>query len=124
MTIRLMIVDDQDPIRRSIRREMTKVRELAVEDFSLPDAALKRHDDEPFAIAILDIAMPGIDGVTLAQRLRERTPGIIVIFVTSEDDGPRVDAARSLATAVFLKPWDSDALRSCVLRARAAIGSR
>lgn len=124
MTIRLMIVDDQDPIRRSIRREMTKVRELAVEDFSLSDAALKRHDDEPFAIAILDIAMPGIDGVTLAQRLRERTPGIIVIFVTSEDDGPRVDAARSLAAAVFLKPWDSDVLRSCVLRAMTAIGSR
>ncbi|HKG92625.1 MAG TPA: GAF domain-containing protein [Gemmatimonadaceae bacterium] len=87
---------------------------------SEPRDALARLDVEEFAVALIDVQMPGMDGIELARRLRGRGPDAPtpppIIFVTALDRDHRHTAAGYAAGAVdFLyKPVDPDVLRAKV----------
>ncbi len=57
------------------------------ECFSDPDALIKRFSQKPVLdIIFLDIEMPSINGIELAQKARELTPSTAIVFVTSKDE--------------------------------------
>ena len=72
-------------------------------------------------ILLLDIEMPGMDGITLARRLREMGESLQIIFVTGMTDyvleGYDVDAVSYL-----LKPVGKEKLFTCLDRARGRMG--
>lgn len=83
------------------------------------DTAADGHDglrclaERPYAAVVTDLKMPGISGLAVAERVRERTPGTRVVMVTAfaGDLGP--DAGR-LGLTVLRKPLDFDRLREAV----------
>jgi FixJ family two-component response regulator len=64
---------------------------------------------------LLDIQMPGLNGLDLQAKLREMDRGIPVIFVTAKaDNEARARALRQGAAAFFTKPFNDDALLGAI----------
>ena len=67
----IMIVDDEDAIRTIFETHLKK-NGFAVDAVASADEALKRLDRQPCDVLITDIAMPGMDGISLLQQVRAR----------------------------------------------------
>jgi two-component system response regulator DesR len=84
MTIRLLIADDQALVRGALaallnlESDLEVVAEVGAGDEVLP-AALEHRPD----VCLLDVEMPGMDGIAAAALLRDRLPGIRVLMVTT-----------------------------------------
>ena len=77
------------------------------ETFSDPEAALAEASRTTFDVAVLDVHMPKLNGIELAERLRQSAPGLPII-ITSIDDGSAVRRAAFEAGAsdYMTKPID------------------
>ncbi len=78
---KLLIVDDEKNIRRSIKMicESEGYRVLQAEDAA---AALQAMEEEAADLVLLDINMPGVGGLELLQKLREKWPELLVIMIS------------------------------------------
>ena len=81
--------------------------------------ALERVANDTFAVALLDVQMPGMDGFELAQRLREMQPGgneLPILFLTAiHRDEIYVKRGYAAGGADYImKPFDADVLRARV----------
>lgn len=100
---RLLVVDDNATNRKILSLQTGKWgAETAA--FETPEAALAvLSQGAPFDLAILDMHMPGMDGVSLARRIRSARPGLPLILFSSL--GQRdVEAEAGLFAAFLAKP--------------------
>ncbi len=85
---RLLVCEDEDTIREFVVINLKRAG-YDVVDVNSGEAALRVFDQENgnFDIALLDIMMPGIDGITVLKRLREKskTLGIIMLSAKSQE---------------------------------------
>ncbi len=101
----VLVVDDEPAIRESLERA------LALEGYSVElavdgESALARVAESPVDATVLDIAMPGIDGLEVCRRMRtagDRTP---VLMLTARDAiSDRVDGLDAGADDYLVKPF-------------------
>jgi CheY-like chemotaxis protein len=119
MTLSILVVDDEPDVtelfRQRFRRE-ARDGTYAMHFAHSGEAALEKLDGgiEPQLIVILsDINMPGMDGLTLLHRIKERWPEIPVMMVTAYGDDERRQRAAEYGAAEFLtKPVDFDLLKA------------
>lgn len=77
--------------------------------------ALAIFEEKGIEIAILDIEMPGIDGIHAAQEMRRRSPDCCIIFLTAFDDFNYAKKAISIQVLDYLlKPYEDQELISVV----------
>ena len=93
MSITIALVDDDRNILTSVSIAL-QAEGFLTRVYSDGETALKALVDNPPDLAVLDVKMPGMDGMELLRRLRERT-ATPVIFLTSKDD--ELDEALGLA---------------------------
>jgi len=112
----LLVVDDDARILVSLSRALAReVDEIRTADNA--DEALQALAESPAAIALVDLKMPGMDGLELLALLRERTPDLDVIMMTAYEDLPTVAAAMRGGAVDFLtKPLDLHSLRRLLVR--------
>lgn len=115
-TGRLLIVDDEEGMLHAAQRVLKRyeLRAAASPREALAATANFRPD-----LAILDVRMPEMDGFALAEALRERFPGMEVIFMTgshTEPDANLIRAMRSQAFYFIQKPFDRQVLLTLVER--------
>ncbi|MBV9970381.1 MAG: response regulator [Xanthobacteraceae bacterium] len=119
MSVSILIVDDEpdvpDLFRQRFRREArqgTYVLHFAASG----EEALERLDGEikPELIVILsDINMPGMDGLELLRRIKDRRPAMPVMMVTAYGDDERRRRAAEFGAAEFItKPVDFALLKA------------
>ncbi len=71
----------------------------------------KLYEKEKIQIAILDIEMPGINGIQAAERIREKDKKCCIIFLTAFDEFAYAKKAITVrALDYLLKPWDEKEL--------------
>jgi two-component system response regulator FlrC len=70
------------------------------------EAALERVREAPHALALMDIQMPGLNGVETLEALRPIAPTMPVIFMTAYARHELTTRARETAVAVLPKPLD------------------
>jgi CheY-like chemotaxis protein len=92
------------------------------------DEALRAVEAAPFDVALVDFAMPGMNGLEVLCRIRAERPAIRRAVVSGYPDLPEIVAASAsgLAEAVLMKPWDRAVLQAtldALVRARAPNGS-
>lgn len=107
MPIEVMVVEDEPMVREIICEYVARQPdfEVALQAGSGPEAlaGLARH---PVELLILDIHMPGMDGVEFLARLRAEGNGADVIFLTASSDTAVISAALTLGAADYLiKPF-------------------
>lgn len=110
MNHKLYIVDDDDCMRAALTRQL-RVAGYSTEAYASAETFLEAwRDDEP-AVLILDLRMPGIDGLALQHALVECGARLPVIFITGAADVAGAVAAMRLgAVDVLEKPFDSEVL--------------
>ncbi len=113
----VLVVDDEASIRDVLARwlQLRGYRVLTAGD---ADEALARMRDEPAAVALCDIRMPGHDGLWLLARLRNDFPDTAVVMATGlQDVGPAVQSLRRGVVDYLTKPFTPDQLGEAVQRA-------
>ena len=107
-TGRLLVVDDNEMNRDMLSRRLTRVGH-SVETAVDGEEALARLATEPFDLVLLDVMMPGIDGLKVLETLREtRTLGDLpVIMVTAREESAEIVQALELGANDYItKPVD------------------
>lgn len=114
--IRVMVVDDHMVVRTGIRFSL-----LAFDDIELVaeadggDQALQLCDELKPDVVLMDMVMPGMDGVTATRAIVERFPQIQVIALTSFQEGTLVqDALQAGAIGYLLKDVVVDELAQAI----------
>jgi DNA-binding NtrC family response regulator len=81
-SIRLLVVDDDDTLRQNLAARFRR-QGLTVADAAGGEDALARAAVEPFDVALLDLHMPGMSGLELLARLKERQPELEALLLTA-----------------------------------------
>lgn len=115
---RVLIVDDEVPATRRLERlvkEMDNALVCGLEHD--PGQVIERCRELQPDIILLDVEMPGINGVELAGRLRDQVPKPAIIFVTAFEQYA-VDAFELAAVDYLVKPVRPERLARALERAR------
>jgi two-component system response regulator MprA len=113
---RVLVVDDDPPLRRMLART------LAAEGYDVTvaadgGAALAQAERTAPDVIVLDVAMPGLDGLTVARRLRNKGVPTPILMLTARDAVPdRVAGLEAGADDYLVKPF---AVQELVARLRA-----
>lgn len=116
MSTRILIVDDQRLMREGLRTLLELEPDFAVAgEAGDGAAALEAYEASTPDIVLMDIRMPGMDGVEATRRLRARHPGARVIILTTFDDEAYVfDGLRAGAQGYLLKDLSGDELATAI----------
>lgn len=108
--IRVLLVDDEEDFRVTLAKRLQK-RELEVVAVESGSKGLEAVQQGPFDVAVVDVKMPGMDGLEMLRCLKERTPLIEVIMLTghaSVESG--IEGMRLGAFDYLMKPCNIDDL--------------
>jgi len=115
----VLVVDDDESVRKLLVRLLAQ-RGLKVMEAGTAARALSMAA-EPGAgsvdLLMTDAAMPHASGFDLAANVRAIAPGIPVIFMTAEEDGPEIDRLRLQPGAILLqKPFSAAVVHAVIAR--------
>jgi CheY-like chemotaxis protein len=79
--VRILVIDDQNHVRAAIAAAL-QAKGFDVVAAENGAAGLKAFDKSAFDLAIVDVFMPGMDGVQLIKAMRERNPSLPVIAIS------------------------------------------
>src|SRR3954454_15876363 len=117
---RVFIVDDDDRVIKALTR-LIRLKGYDVQSYISPQAFLAEHDPAVPGCAVLDVSMPGLDGLELQQALTAGGSRRPVIFLTGKGDVPMsVRAMRAGAIDFLTKPVSSRDLLGAIARAEEA----
>ena len=109
---RVLVVDDDGAVRDSVAEQLAAFGMLAtcVDDSA---TALALCEGEcPFDVVLADIVMPGIDGVQLAERFRDKHPTVPVVLMTGRESV--IDRALAAGAVPLYKPFTALQLKAVI----------
>ena len=117
MNLRVLIVDDEPPARERLRSMLAETGEFEVAgEAGHGEQAIDLVDKLTPDIVLLDVRMPGIDGLEVARHLAALPEPPAVIFTTAFDEYA-LQAFDSEAVAYLLKPIRAEKLRAALAKA-------
>ena len=115
--LRIMIVDDEKAMLEWLSI-LLEQHGYDVVCFSNGEMALESAKEEMPDVLVVDVKMPGIGGLDVLSRLRERSPDIIGIVMTAFSSvDSAVDAIRKGASDYLIKPFEVDQLLVAIEKA-------
>jgi FixJ family two-component response regulator len=113
----VMIVDDDQSLRRAARR-LIKSHGYMVDTFASAESFLGSGRLDETACLVLDVHMPGLNGLELQSRLLALGRQIPIIFITAfTDENARAQALNAGAVGYLIKPFEQAELLDCIHRA-------
>jgi two-component system, OmpR family, phosphate regulon response regulator PhoB len=101
----VLVVDDDEMIRRLVRTVL-EADDFSVVEAKSGDEALQMVDDAKPAIVVLDVMMPGLNGVDVCRQLDH--DNVKVIILTARDDAAIAEECMKAGADAFLtKPFSS-----------------
>lgn len=117
-TKRVLVVDDEATIREVLRRYLERERftVLEAEDGEQAFALLQAEQPD---LVVLDLMLPGVDGLTLATRMRARDSDVPIVMLTAKGElQDRIEGLELGADDYIVKPFSP---REVVLRVKAVL---
>jgi len=113
---KILIVDDEASFRNSLKGALKK--DYKVTEAASSEAAIKKVLESPPDVVLLDISMPGVDGLETLTKIREHDDYIAVIMVTAYGEIKTVVQAINQGAVDYLtKPIDMDELQIAISKA-------
>ena len=115
---KLLIVDDELDVREFAANFFRK-RKIQVSTAASGQEALEKIDQESPQLVLLDIMMPGIDGVQTLECIRQKNKDLKVIMVTGRkpEEGQAFERCRLLGALDYIhKPLELEELETTVLK--------
>ncbi len=118
---KVLVIDDEQSLRDGAERILTRM-DFLVEKASRGDEGLETLKTYPASIVLLDMKMPGMDGMEVLKLIMEMNRGILVIVITGfATVETAIEAMKHGAYDFIPKPYEPDQLRIVVNRARERI---
>jgi len=117
---RILVADDEESIRWVLSRALKK-QGFSVDLAEDGKQALSMFRSNRYDLAVLDIKMPGLQGLELLKQVQEEFPETLVVIMTAESTMENaVTAMKNGAYDYLTKPFDLDALDAIILKAQKA----
>ena len=111
--VRILVADDEEGIRESLNLILSEAYELAFATDG--EEALAKLSREPFALALLDIKMPKLDGLEVLKRLKGSRITTPIVVLTAYQSVELAREAIKLGARDYLpKPFERDQILSAV----------
>ena len=115
--LRVLIVDDEDELVSALE-ERLNLRGFQAKGVTTGAEALAYLTNTPCDVVLLDVKMPGIGGLEVIRRIKEKRPGLDVILLTGHGSAQDVEKGMELGAFDYLmKPVDIDVLVRTLLSA-------
>ena len=115
--IKILLVDDEKEFVETLS-ERIRMREHDSDVALNGEQALKKMDDDLPDVVVLDLKMPGMDGMEVLRRIRKAYPKVQVIMLTGHGSEKDEEEARKLGAFEYLqKPVEIDTLMKKVKKA-------
>lgn len=110
-TRNILVIDDEVAVNNNIRKVLSK-NGYHIDQATTKTDALKHIDGHPYAVILLDLKIPGVQGLELLEAIRDRQPEAKVIVITGYASiETAVETARMGAIGYVAKPFTPDELR-------------
>lgn len=120
---RIYVIDDETVIRESIAMALEEV--YRIETFDSAEPAISAMETDPPDLVLLDIGLPGMDGIQALKEIQTRHPGLLTVMITAFEDIDTVVAAmRRGAYDYVVKPLQMDGLEATIRNALETIRLR
>lgn len=118
MAERILVVDDEEPIREIVASMLGTAGYLCKQAGSGMEALAVLNSGEEFELMLSDLMMADLDGIGLLERTKEKYPDMPVVMVTAVHDiSVALAAIRNGAYDYLLKPFEREQLLNTVSRA-------
>jgi len=116
MTIRILLADDHTLVRQGLKQYLEMDGDLeVVGEASTGQEVLDQMGDRKPDVVVLDLRMPGMDGLEVARRIQDQYPDVGVMMLSAYDYRQFVvEAVRAGARGYVLKTMDADQLVQAV----------
>lgn len=115
--IKVLVVDDEEPFRRLLKKELTR-KGFSVEVTPDGENALRLVAQDTFDVVLLDIVMPGIDGIAVMKKMmQDPSPPAIIVLTGRATVETAVEAMKNGAYDYLTKPYKLDELMIIINRA-------
>ena len=123
ITYSIYIVDDEETIREGV--SMALEPDYRVETFSTAESAIDAMENGPPDLVLLDIGLPGMDGIKALGIIRRLHPDTMIIMITAYEDLETVISAMKIGAYDYVvKPLHMDALAVAIRNALETIRLR
>lgn len=117
MNPRILLVDDEERFRTTLAKRLAE-RQLEVATVGSGMEAIEEIQRRLYDVIILDIKMPGLDGIETLAEIKKLNPGIEVVLLTGHGTmESAIEGMRKGAYDYLLKPCDIDLLVEKILGA-------
>jgi two-component system, OmpR family, response regulator ResD len=114
---RVLVVDDEERIRRLLKMYLER-ENFEIEQAENGEEALEMALTEDFDLILLDLMLPGIDGMEVCQAIREKKATPIIMLTAKGEEVNRVQGFEAGADDYIVKPFSP---REVVLRVKALL---
>jgi CheY-like chemotaxis protein len=112
----ILIVDDEKNIRLALSMSLEKL-DIPVETAASGEEALEKLAQGEYGLMLLDLRMPGMDGMEVLRRVAQQLPALKVVIITAYGSIDLAVEAMKLGAVDFLqKPFDAAQVREVVRR--------
>jgi two-component system response regulator ResD len=114
---RILVVDDEERIRRLIRMYLEREK-YSIDEAEDGETALEMALNQDYDLILLDLMLPGIDGIEVCQRLREKKSTPIIMLTAKGEEANRVQGFEAGTDDYVVKPFSP---REVVFRVKALL---
>jgi two-component system response regulator YesN len=105
--IHVLLVEDNLHFRAFLRRELSaRFPSVAIEEAGDGKEAMEKADDFQPRLVLMDIGLPGENGLEVTRKIKEKYPDVAVIVLTSHDSPEYREAARRYGADHFFTKDD------------------
>jgi two-component system, OmpR family, response regulator ResD len=115
--IKILVVDDEDRIRRLLKMYLERENYM-IEEANNGDDALEKALNNDYDLILLDIMMPGKDGIEVCKQLREKKSTPVIMLTAKGEEANRVQGFEVGTDDYIVKPFSP---REVVLRVKALL---
>jgi FixJ family two-component response regulator len=104
------IIDDDESVRRAFRLLLSSAH-IDHKPFSCADDFLSSYKEEEKDLLVLDMNLPGLNGIELLETIQKRKLHLTIVVVTAKDDLKNREYCRQYGVKAYMrKPVDGEAL--------------
>jgi two-component system, OmpR family, response regulator ResD len=115
--IKILVVDDEERIRRLLKMYLER-EECVIEEADNGDDALKKALENDYDLILLDLMLPGKDGIDVCREIRDKKATPIIMLTAKGEEANRVQGFEAGTDDYIVKPFSP---REVVLRVKALL---
>ena len=107
----VLLVEDEPVMAITASRRLSKF-DIEVEHVGSGEKALEKVSNQNYDLILMDIGLPGIDGIETTKRIREANKGIIIIALSANYEGSVIEQCRAAGmNSGLMKPLNDSKIK-------------